>query len=78
MRFRDAVDAVCLRVTHADVAEALGVSLSGLNKALVDPHSGPRCADPVRWYPPLAALARARTMHYARLYESLSGRRLDL
>jgi hypothetical protein len=71
MEFRDAVDSVCDRIDHDDVAKALGVSVQTIRQARLDPKTQAHRSPPNEWQYALIRLAEERVWHYRKLIEEL-------
>lgn len=71
MNFREATDNLCERVGHADVAQALGVSLQTIRQARMANDSAARRSPPAEWEQALIRLAEKQVWHYRQLIEVL-------
>jgi hypothetical protein len=71
MKFREAVDALCVSLSHEDVAKALGVSLQTVRQARLREDSSAFRAPPKNWERAVIRLAEARVLHYRKLIEKL-------
>ena len=71
MEFREAVDGVCERLDHDDVAKALGVSVQTIRQARLDPKTQAHRSPPTEWQHALIQLAEDRVWHYRKLIEQL-------
>jgi len=60
MDFKTATDRVAGCITHAEIAEACGVSIQSIRQARMDPSSPSYRNPPAGWEAVLARLARAR------------------
>ncbi len=60
MEFRDAIDRLGERVTHEQVASALGVSVASVRQYRLSPDAKAHRSPPVGWRRVLARLARER------------------
>lgn len=60
MEFRDALDRLGERVTHEQVASALGVSVASVRQYRLSPDAKAHRSPPGGWQKTLATLARAR------------------
>lgn len=60
MDFKEATDLFAGRISHAEVAEALGVSLQSVRQARLDPSHPNYRRPPAGWAPRLARLVRER------------------
>lgn len=72
MGFREAIDGLCEKVGHEDIAEALGVSLQAIRQARLNGASKARRSPPEGWQEAVLRLAEDRLAHYRLLIESLS------
>jgi hypothetical protein len=61
MDFKTATDRVGGCITHAEIAEAAGVSIQTIRQARMDPNSTSYRNPPTGWQAVLARLARARS-----------------
>jgi hypothetical protein len=71
MNFREAVDALCVSLTHEDVAKALGVSLQTIRQARLREDSVAFRAPPKNWKAAIIRLAEGRASYYRRLIEKM-------
>lgn len=71
MDFKNATDALLDRVTHADLAEALGVSVALVRQARLDRDAQAHRAPPKGWDDAVLRLAESRLVHYRSLIKSL-------
>ncbi len=71
MDFRDAVDRLGERVTHEEVAAALGVSVASVRQYRLATGAKARRTPPVGWQRALARLARQRGRELKALVEEL-------
>jgi hypothetical protein len=60
MNFKDATDRLSVCISHADIAEAAGVSVQLIRQARVDPSSPSYRKPPEDWQRVVARLARQR------------------
>lgn len=72
MDFKTATDRVAGCITHAEIAEACGVSLQSIRQARMDPNSPSYRNPPGGWEVVLARLARARSAELLRFAETIS------
>jgi hypothetical protein len=63
MDFKTATDRVAGCITHAEIAEACGVSLQAIRQARMDPSSPSYRNPPTGWEPVLARLVREKAAH---------------
>lgn len=61
MDFKTATDRVAGCISHAEIAEAAGVSIQTIRQARMDPHSSSYRNPPADWKSVLAELARKRS-----------------
>jgi hypothetical protein len=73
MDFRKATDILCGAVTHAELADALGVSLASVRQARLDPSAAAHRSPPQGWEAVAAKLARKRGEALLRLANQLGG-----
>ena len=73
MNFKQATDAICMPVSHDDVASALGVSVQTVRQARMDDEATAKRAPPKDWRRAVIRLAERRIMHYRDLIARLRG-----
>ena len=71
MNFKDATDALFERVTHEDLAGALGVSVPSIRQARLDGKSLAFRQPPEGWERAVLSLAEAQLRRYSRLIGEL-------
>lgn len=71
MDFKEATDGLFDRIDHAELAQALGVSVASIRQARLDSKAKAFRAPPGGWERAAIRLAEARLMHYRRLIERL-------
>lgn len=71
MDFKSALDGLCVKVDHGDVAKALGVSVQTVRQARLDPTGKAHRNPPPDWNSALIRLAEERVWHYRELIEKL-------
>jgi hypothetical protein len=71
MDFREAVDGVCERLDHDDVAKALGVSVQSVRQARLNPKAQAHRSPPNEWRYALIRLAEERVWYYRKLISQL-------
>lgn len=71
MDFKTATDQVAGCISHAEIAEAAGVSIQTVRQARMDPRSSSYRHPPVRWKAVLADLARRRAHDLESFADSL-------
>ena len=71
MNFRDALDNLCDRLRHEDVAAALGVSVQTIRQARLGAKAKAHRAPPDEWEKAVIRLAEQRERHYRRLVDRL-------
>jgi hypothetical protein len=75
MNFREATDQLFEPVTHAELADALSVSVATIRQARLSDGARGRRAPPRDWEDAVITLAETRLRHYRKLIDSLRGRR---
>ena len=65
MDFKTATDRVAGCISHAEIAEATGVSVQTIRQARLDPSAAGNRPPPHNWKVVLAALVRARSQQLA-------------
>jgi hypothetical protein len=73
MDFKDATDRLTAGLSHADIAEAAGVSVQSIRQARVEPGSPSYRNPPEGWREVLARLARQRAKELKALAEAVEG-----
>ncbi len=71
MEFREAVDKLGGRVTHEQVASALGVSVASVRQYRLSPDASAHRSPPAKWRKVLACLARERGAELIALADEL-------
>ncbi len=71
MDFRDAVDRLGERVTHEQVAHALGVSVASVRQYRLSPKAKAHRSPPDTWQKVLARLAKERSRELKALADAL-------
>lgn len=71
MDFKTATDRVSGCISHAEIAEAAGVSIQSIRQARMDPSSASYRSPPVDWQQVLIALMRARSAELSRLADEM-------
>lgn len=71
MDFKKATDVLCGAVTHAELADALGVSLASVRQARLDASAAAHRTAPAGWQSAVADLAEKRARQLTRLAEQL-------
>lgn len=71
MNFRKATNKVCAKVGHAELADALGVSLQTVRQARLKNGSPARRSPPADWEHALIRIAEKQVWHYRQLIEEL-------
>jgi hypothetical protein len=67
MNFKEATDALFERISHEDLADALGVSVASIRQARLNPQARAYREPPVGWEEATLSLVRKRLAHYQRL-----------
>ena len=73
MNFKDATNALFERVTHEDLAGALGVSVPSIRQARLDGKALAFRQPPEGWEKAVVSLAESRVRHYQGLVRKLKG-----
>jgi hypothetical protein len=73
MDFREAIDRLGERVTHDQVARALGVSVASVRQYRLPPTANAHRSAPGDWAKVLAHLARTRIRELSELADELDG-----
>lgn len=71
MDFKTAVDSLCEKVDHGDVAAALGVSVQAVRQARMHAKTKAHRPPPQDWRSAVIRMAEDRVWHYRRLIEAL-------
>ncbi len=71
MDFREAIDDLCEKVGHEDVATALGVSVQTVRQARMADDAKSHRTPPADWQSAVISLAEARLDHYKKLITSV-------
>jgi hypothetical protein len=71
MDFKTATDRVAGCISHAEIAEAAGVSVQTIRQARLDPSAPGHRPPPARWREVLAELARERSRQLATFSEEV-------
>jgi hypothetical protein len=71
MNFKEATDGLFDRVDHAELADALGISVATIRQARLSPDAKAHRQPPERWRAAVIRLAERRAEHYKRLASSL-------
>lgn len=72
MDFKTATDRVAGCISHAEIAEAAGVSVQTIRQARLDPSAPGHRPPPVGWQTVLAQLARERSRELSLFADGLS------
>jgi hypothetical protein len=75
MNFKEATDGLFHRVDHAELAEALGVSVASIRQARLSPDARAYREPPPKWREAAIRLAEKRLLHYRKLIERLQKER---
>jgi hypothetical protein len=75
MDFRDAINELCAKIDHDDVAKALGVSVQTIRQARMSVAAKAHREPPREWQDALIRLAEERVWHYRKLIEEIRGER---
>jgi hypothetical protein len=71
MNFKEATDGLFDRISHEELAEALGVSVASIRQARLSPNAKAHREPPERWKAAVIRLAQKRAAHYKRLADNL-------
>jgi len=71
MNFKDATDGLFDRIDHAELAEALGVSVASIRQARLTPTAKAYREAPKNWESAAIRLAEKQVWHYRRLIEQI-------
>jgi hypothetical protein len=71
MKFKEATDQLFARVTHAELARALGVSIAAIRQARLSTKAKAYRAPPPEWLPAVNRLADKRAAELRRLIDEL-------
>jgi len=75
MEFREAIDGLCERIGHDDVAKALGVSVQTVRQARMRAETHAHRSPPGDWQDAVIRLAEERVWHYRKLIEDIRNNR---
>jgi hypothetical protein len=73
MDFKKATDELFDRVDHAELAQALGVSIATIRQARLNAEASAHRSAPSAWRDAVIRLAEERVGHYTRLIEEVRG-----
>lgn len=73
MSFKNVVDCLTDRITHAELAEALGCSVPTVRQAVLSDRAKAHRNPPAGWEDVVVLLATQRAEHFRKLAEQLSG-----
>lgn len=71
MEFRDAIDGLCAKIDHDDVAKALGVSVQTVRQARMSVDAKAHREPPPKWKDTVIRLAEERVSHYRELIKEM-------
>jgi hypothetical protein len=71
MNFKDATDGLLDRISHEELAEALGVSVASIRQARLPERARAFRAPPKSWEDTLIRMAERRVMHYRQLIDQI-------
>ncbi len=74
MNFKEATDGLFDRISHEELADALGVSVAAIRQARLSPAAKAYRTPPREWQDAVIRLAEKRLTHYKRLIGRISGR----
>lgn len=72
MNFKEATDGLFDRIDHAQLAEALGVSVASIRQARLNPRAKAFREPPEAWRHAIIRLAEKRVWHFRKLIEQLN------
>jgi hypothetical protein len=74
MNFKEATDGLFDRIDHAELADALGVSVASIRQARLTPSANAYREPPPNWQDAVIRLAEKRVFHYRRLIDQVRGK----
>jgi DNA-binding GntR family transcriptional regulator len=74
MDFKEATDGLFDRISHEELAEALGVSVASIRQARLPPEANAYRAPPKSWQDTVIRLAEKRVFHYRQLIDRVRGK----
>lgn len=77
MNFRDATDGLLDRISHEELADALGVSVASVRQARLPERARAFRAPPKHWADIVIRMAERRIMHYRQLIDRIRNEALD-
>jgi hypothetical protein len=74
MNFKEATDGLFDRISHEELAEALGVSVASIRQARLNPRAKAFREPPQNWERSVLLLAERKRQHFQKLIERLEKR----
>jgi hypothetical protein len=74
MDFKKATDGLFERISHEDLADALGVSVASIRQARLTPTAKAYREPPPNWHDAIVRLAERRVWHYRQLINDVRGK----
>jgi hypothetical protein len=71
MNFKEATDGLFDRISHEDLAEALGVSVASIRQARLNPKAKAYREPPAEWREAVLKIAAKQVTHYQRLIDRI-------
>jgi hypothetical protein len=71
MNFKEATDGLFDRISHEELAQALGISVASIRQARLDPKAKAYRQPPENWVGAIIQLAEGRVWHYRKLIEQV-------
>lgn len=75
MNFKEATDALFERISHEELAHALGVSVASIRQARLDPRAKAYRTAPANWQEAVIRVSEKYTAKHRRLIEKLAKER---
>jgi hypothetical protein len=73
MNFKEATDGLFDRISHEELADALGISVASIRQARLSADAKAHRESPKDWEGAVIRLAEKRVLHYRRLIDDLQG-----
>jgi hypothetical protein len=74
MDFKEATDGLFNRLSHEELADALGISVASIRQARLSPTANAFREPPKGWENAVIRLAEKRVWHYRRLIDQVRGK----
>jgi hypothetical protein len=74
MNFKEATDGLFDRISHEELARALGISVASIRQARLSPTANAYRKPPKEWESAVIRLAEKRVFHYRRLIDRVRGK----